>query len=194
MCAMKRLSASLLTLFLASLPLSVQAAPVNLNTWYEFAWLDGVGSPLVSGVGFQPITNPSTTFAPDPAWTFTLAVPEVLRVQDTFLSGDQFEMFDNLVNLGLTSTPTVGADCNSDLSCAIANSAFSRGAFLLAAGPHSITGTVTLAAISEGGAAAFIIGPVPSTVPLPSALPLFATGLVGLGLLGWRRKKKALGA
>jgi hypothetical protein len=28
-------------------------------------------------------------------------------------------------------------------------------------------------------------------VPLPSALPLFATGLVALGLLGWRRKKKA---
>jgi hypothetical protein len=27
-------------------------------------------------------------------------------------------------------------------------------------------------------------------VPLPSALPLFATGLVGLVLLGWRRKKR----
>ena len=29
-------------------------------------------------------------------------------------------------------------------------------------------------------------------VPLPTALPLFATGLVGLGLLGWRRKKRAV--
>ena len=29
-----------------------------------------------------------------------------------------------------------------------------------------------------------------SAVPLPAALPLFATGLVGLVLLGWRRKKK----
>ena len=28
-------------------------------------------------------------------------------------------------------------------------------------------------------------------VPLPSTLPLFATGLGALGLLGWRRKKKA---
>jgi hypothetical protein len=27
--------------------------------------------------------------------------------------------------------------------------------------------------------------------PLPAALPLFATGLAGLGLLGWRRKKTA---
>jgi hypothetical protein len=30
-----------------------------------------------------------------------------------------------------------------------------------------------------------------SQVPLPAALPLFASGLAGLGLLGWRRKKKA---
>jgi hypothetical protein len=30
-----------------------------------------------------------------------------------------------------------------------------------------------------------------SEVPLPGALPLFATGLGALGLLGWRRKRKA---
>jgi hypothetical protein len=30
-----------------------------------------------------------------------------------------------------------------------------------------------------------------NVVPLPGALPLFATGLSALGLLGWRRKKKA---
>jgi uncharacterized protein (TIGR03118 family) len=30
--------------------------------------------------------------------------------------------------------------------------------------------------------------------PLPAALPLFATGLGGLGLLGWRRKRKAQAA
>jgi len=33
-------------------------------------------------------------------------------------------------------------------------------------------------------------GPIPET-PLPAALPLFATGLGGLGLLGWHRKRKA---
>jgi hypothetical protein len=30
----------------------------------------------------------------------------------------------------------------------------------------------------------------PTTTPLPAALPLFAAGLGGLGLLGWRRKRK----
>jgi hypothetical protein len=29
-----------------------------------------------------------------------------------------------------------------------------------------------------------------STTPLPATLPLFATGFAGLGLLGWRRKRK----
>ena len=33
-----------------------------------------------------------------------------------------------------------------------------------------------------------------SQVPLPATLPLFATGLGALGLLGWRRKKKAQAA
>jgi hypothetical protein len=28
-------------------------------------------------------------------------------------------------------------------------------------------------------------------VPVPAALPLFVTGIGGLGLLGWRRKRKA---
>jgi hypothetical protein len=33
-----------------------------------------------------------------------------------------------------------------------------------------------------------------AVTPLPAALPLFATGLGGLGLLGWRRKRKAQAA
>jgi hypothetical protein len=31
-----------------------------------------------------------------------------------------------------------------------------------------------------------------TATPLPAALPLFATGLGGLGLLGWRKKRKAI--
>ena len=36
-----------------------------------------------------------------------------------------------------------------------------------------------------------ILGGSVTATPLPAALPLFATGLGGLGLLGWRRKRKA---
>jgi hypothetical protein len=33
----------------------------------------------------------------------------------------------------------------------------------------------------------------PSVTPLPAALPLFATGIGAMGLLGWRRKRKNAG-
>jgi len=44
-----------------------------------------------------------------------------------------------------------------------------------------------------------LLGPIPvgnstlsaTLVPLPATLPLFATGLAAIGLLGWRRKRKA---
>ena len=34
----------------------------------------------------------------------------------------------------------------------------------------------------------------PVVTPLPTTLPLFATGLGALSLLGWRRKRKAVAA
>ncbi|MGA8588836.1 MAG: hypothetical protein WB803_06060 [Pseudolabrys sp.] len=37
----------------------------------------------------------------------------------------------------------------------------------------------------------FTEGSVAADTPLPAALPLFATGLAALGLMGWRRKRKA---
>ena len=44
--------------------------------------------------------------------------------------------------------------------------------------------------IGEEGTFAAATGTVAQVVPLPAALPLFATGLGALGLLGWRRKRK----
>jgi hypothetical protein len=42
-----------------------------------------------------------------------------------------------------------------------------------------------------GFAGAWLTSFSPNPTPLPAALPLFATGLGALGLLGWRRKRKA---
>jgi hypothetical protein len=35
---------------------------------------------------------------------------------------------------------------------------------------------------------------IAGATPLPAALPLFATGIAGLGLLGWRRRRKTASA
>ena len=43
----------------------------------------------------------------------------------------------------------------------------------------------------QGGSTNQVLAFGVSPTPLPAALPLFATGLGALGLLGWRRKRKA---
>jgi hypothetical protein len=52
------------------------------------------------------------------------------------------------------------------------------------------TGGLVAENVTNTFAASFAGSTVPST-PLPGALPLFASGLGALGLLGWRRKRKA---
>jgi hypothetical protein len=59
-----------------------------------------------------------------------------------------------------------------------------QGAFI-ADGCGPVTGCLPGVKITSGTV---------TNTPLPAALPLFATGLAGLGLLGWRRKKKAQAA
>jgi hypothetical protein len=70
---------------------------------------------------------------------------------------------------------------------------------LTAGGPSAEThdGGTTWGADYEGWPDGVAFGlydsPIGAT-PLPAALPLFATGLGALGLLGWRRKRKVLAA
>jgi hypothetical protein len=60
---------------------------------------------------------------------------------------------------------------------------------------NGFTGSkITAGTFSVGGSDTFdsVSGTIsPAATPLPAALPLFATGIGGLGLLGWRRKRKA---
>lgn len=42
----------------------------------------------------------------------------------------------------------------------------------------------------DGYDTSFADASIPSTVPLPATLPLLASGIGGLGLIGWRRKRK----
>jgi hypothetical protein len=65
------------------------------------------------------------------------------------------------------------------------------------AGDQILFGVEALASLSGGQTIAVTFDNIDITVsqtPLPAALPLFASGLGALGLLGWRRKRKASAA
>jgi hypothetical protein len=159
------------------------AVPVSLDTWYTFGF-SGVGTPLISGVGFGLGTNPDSVAVGDAPWTITLTGPATLTVLDLFQSVDQFEIFNNLVLLGQTSVPVPGGLCGSDITCALGDLDYSRGVFLLGAGDHSITGA-QLAGIP--GAGVFQI--TPTAVPEPASLGLLGAALIGFGLFRRRRQR-----
>ena len=85
--------------------------------------------------------NPGADTTTAPPWTFS--GPASLLVLDLFLSGDQFQVFDNSVSLGLTSAPGVTIQCGQvligDIGCALADLDFSRGVYVFGPGNHSIT-------------------------------------------------------
>jgi len=55
--------------------------------------------------------------------------------------------------------------------------------------PSTAGALIIQTVLDEEGTVAAVVGG--AVVPLPGALPLFITGLAMLGLLGWRRKRKA---
>jgi len=61
-------------------------------------------------------------------------------------------------------------------------------------GVQDLTGFFTPAGLTLPPGSITVQSDVEATTPLPAALPLFATGLGALGLLGWRRKQKKASA
>lgn len=179
----KKLLVLLVATFVALTSLQAGATPISVNQWYGFGFA-GATSPLTDGSGFVLPTNPAGIAAPATPWTFTLANPGTLTVLDLFDSVDRFELFDFGASLGLTSVPTGGGACGSDITCALADLDYSRGIFNLAAGLHSITGTQVA---GVPGAGAFRVSARTTAVPAPSSILLF---VLGLGLVAGVRLRR----
>jgi hypothetical protein len=166
-------------LCLGLIALAASATPIAVGQWYEFGFTGTGGDPLITGAGTVP--GLLSIQVGDPPWTFTCAAACELTVTDGFQAVDQFEFFDFGVSLGSTSAPSgdPAHNCGNDELGCLADPQMSHGAFLLAAGGHSITGTHL---IGVPGAAFFIV----SAVPEPGALMLIGVGL--LVLIGMRRR------
>jgi hypothetical protein len=101
--------------------------------------------------------------------------------------GDVFQiwippLFNSFANfIAYTGGPT-GGDAFFDASGTFATT----GQTVTCNGPFGPTSCVVVLSDFVG-----TISPEVSGAPLPAALPLFAAGLGALGLLGWRRKRKA---
>ncbi len=125
--------------------------------WQEFSFL-GVGAQARGCFPADPSAplcsaGVNSSFVGSPPWTFTGAAQ--LQVTDAFSSGDVFQIFDNNILIGTTSTATSGADCGNNPDTCFTNASMSKGTFNLADGSHSITIVPTQIASGAVGGVGF---------------------------------------
>jgi hypothetical protein len=153
------------------------AGPVTVDAgWYGFCFA-GSGSPATWGCPNEGIGTEGNTF------TFASAAPMLLKVTDAFLYGDTFDVWIDSV-LFLTSAPGGGpGETNPD--AAYADPGYSKGAWLLAPGAHSVD--IFAAASPHGSGGAYMEVVTPHAAPDGgSSLLLLGMGLAGLRT--WRKR------
>ena len=159
----------------------VTYAPANLGTA-----MPGQGAVVVFN---ENGTSPQTLIAPGPGgpaapWGITLAPTSFGPFGGDLLVGDfrlnSIDAFNPTTGAFLGTIPIEGPGGLLALE-------FGNGGNGGSPNTLYFTDSLTIEAAAADG----LFGAIEPTVPLPAALPLFATGLGGLGLLGWRRKRKA---
>jgi hypothetical protein len=121
-----------------------------------------------------------------PGWTFTDLVYDAQMFNSDASPGFTVTVFDGSLQIG--SHTYTGLNHDADLSFALTStSPITEVDF------SSTSGFKEFKHFELSGLTRVVGNPPPRT-PLPAALPLFGTGLFGMGFLGWRRKRKAQAA
>jgi hypothetical protein len=183
-------------------------SPVGATTYYTYGisdTLDVAGSLTLSGSITTDSNSGVLTQGDITAWNLTISgFGAPLQIDSTSPNS-----FDQLFGSALSATATSllfnfstsGGYLGFDASYSITN----PYGFDVYCGPNAGCGNTTafnLAVVSNTGSSdgvvpqsgpqtiATFVSQTVSQTPLPAALPLFATGLGAMGLLGWRRKRK----
>ena len=139
------------------------------------ATVDVTPNPVAFGdvtIGTTDTIQATGTFTPDPGFSLL-----------TWIIGSPSAPFSNTI----LSSPA--GNCINSLTCVV-DISFSPTT------NDSFSGAIAFTGLETNGLGGFnaAVEAVPISgmgVSLPAALPLFGTGLGALGLLGWRRKRKA---
>jgi hypothetical protein len=147
----------------------VYASPLILDGgWQEFSW-----------------TGPGYIDSPADGFQITSLVPFDVKITDSYIAGDCFDMKVN--NISMLQTPLVantGIFLAIDAASAFSNPAYSSGSCLLDPGTYQIDICLTQHALGSESGGGFI--QASSAVPIPAAIWLLGSGL--LGLVGVRRR------
>lgn len=176
--------------------ITAQAHATNISLiadgqWNEFNVNDnsdtGTGA-LSNGVEWVDLTyTNSPDFGTPLSFKFTIQNGFVgyLTVVDSGIAGEIFDVKNNGVSIGQTSSVGVGSDYVQNFDANLADNSFSRGVFTLSAGTYNITGSLFNPAASynlTNGALKLEVAAVPEE-------STFAMLLAGLGLMAVARRR-----
>lgn len=171
-------------LFAALTATVAHATPVSTNTWYEFSFTTpGTPASTCTYGNCMPSSGTPSVAAGFAPYTLTVAGTDTLLVQDAFLAGDVFEVYDSGTLIGSTTSVAgnTAYSCGDDPAVCSEDPAMSQGAFLLGAGLHSLSFVPTESVINTGAAYFEVIpNAAASVTPEPSALVLLGTGVLGI--------------
>lgn len=156
---------------------------------FIFAWTDGAGP--IDFIYQEP------NWVAPAVWEMTVVQNSILSVAtatDCCIAGDQFDLIFNGAVVAWDSVTQVINGSDPILGSLNGNYQYSIFDLFLGAGTHTFSLNVSQSVATPGhGLMSF--GPAVITHnPLPASLPLFGTGLVVFGYLGWRRHKKVAAA